>query len=500
LLSEHRSIGFEEICSKGSVGQQSANGVKNHAMNSGLATRASKPFLVILPLLSTLLLCLSAPAALPGVQPGTHTPFVTVLLRNWDLLDTNHDGVLSVAEIDRAVLDPSIKGEDAAVVGTLKLMSRSTKVTVPTLSREYFLEYDRQASRHARKIAPAAAEAATSDTTSSAAPTTMPARGQTVAGKTTAINWDLYFAAGKKRIARGRGVDSPDQVDLADLRQGALGDCFLVATVGSMAAHRPAELNQLIKPTADGNYQVTLPGVAPFTIHALTQSELVLSSTSSGEGVWLAALEQGFGKFRARQKGSVDEEGTDLIAAGGQPGATMSLLTGHRYKRVFLAVTAERRKTEEAKMLPILRENLIASLKDHRLMTASVTPPTPPTTSPATNGNVAPSTGPSRGPSSRPVLTAAMLPKLPPDINSKHSYAVLGYDAKTDMLTIWNPHGQTFKPKGPDGLQNGYTTTHGEFHVPLKEAYSFFTEFYFETGEPAAPPATAPVKQVSRNR
>ena len=95
---------------------------------------------------------------------------------------------------------------------------------------------------------------------------------------------------------------------------------------------------------------------------------------AAGEGVWLAALEQGFGKFRAKQKGSIDEEGTDLIAAGGQPGATLSLLTGHRYKRVFLAVTADHRKNEEAKILPILRENLTTAINDHRLMTASVTP------------------------------------------------------------------------------------------------------------------------------
>ena len=74
---------------------------------------------------------MSARAAVPGVQPGAHTPFVTALLRDWDQIDTNKDGVLSIAEIDRAVLDPSIKGDDAALVGTLKLMSRSTKVTVP---------------------------------------------------------------------------------------------------------------------------------------------------------------------------------------------------------------------------------------------------------------------------------------------------------------------------------------------------------------------------------
>jgi hypothetical protein len=93
-----------------------------------------------------------------------HTPFVTVLMRNWDKWDTNHDGELSVPEIDKVVSDPSVKGDDAAVAGTLKLMSRSRKITVPRLTRDYFAQYDVEALAHPVKTSAAAAESATTDT------------------------------------------------------------------------------------------------------------------------------------------------------------------------------------------------------------------------------------------------------------------------------------------------------------------------------------------------
>jgi hypothetical protein len=430
----------------------------------------ARRFISLAVLVGLILPTTALPAAADSAR--AHTPFVTVLLRDWNRFDTNHDGELSVAEIDHAVLDPNVKGEDAALAGTLKLLARSTKVKVPPLTRQYFLEYDRQARGIGNRITPAAAEAATSDTVASATPTTMPSTSD----HKLPINWDLYFIAGQRRIARGGGVAWPDEIKLDDLRQGPLGDCFLVATIGSMVVHRPGEVQLLIQPKKDGSFAITFPQAASFSLHPLTQAELVLSSTAAGEGVWLAALEQAFGQYREKQRGSDDPEGTDAIAAGGQPGAAMSALTGHKVKRVYFATTTKRREAEQAKMLPILRENLLMALMAHRLITASVAAPIPPATQPANASG------------SRSTVTVAMLPKIPPDINTKHAYAVLGYDEKTDTVEIWNPHGQSFKPKGPPGLENGYPTEHGRFRVPLVEAYSFITSFFFETADPATMP------------
>jgi hypothetical protein len=129
-------------------------------------------------------------------------------------------------------------------------------------------------------------------------------------------------------------------------------------------------------------------------------------------------------------------------------------------------------------------------MHDNRVMTASVTPPmlTPPT---GTAPGAAPAATPAR--TTGPALTADMLPKIPPNISIKHAYAIVSYDADTDMLEIWNPHGQNFTPKGPDGLQNGYTTKHGFFHIPLKDAYSFYSSFVFEVNAPATRPAATAI-------
>jgi hypothetical protein len=491
-------------------------------MNSRCAADGFGRFIALIAVCAALavsqLPSIAAPATQPATHPATrpalqHTAFVTVLLRDWSKWDTNGDGTLSIDEIDRVVVDPAVKGDDAAVAGTLKLMSRSTRVKVPVFTRAYFLDYDRQAlvlQSRTPKITPANAEAVTTDTIASGSATTMPTLVIATTAPSTqpsrrrlAINWDLYFIAGQKRISRGGDVVWPAKFTLDNMRQGPLGDCFLVATIGAMVAHHPSDLTDLIKPLGGGDFLATFPNAQPFTLHPLTQSQLVLSSTSSGDGVWLAVVEQAYGKFREKAKGSADEEGTDIIANGGNPGTTLALMTGHQYRRVGFAVTAKRRVTDESRMLPLLRKELIAAFREGRLVTASVTPPIlNPTTQPTTGSTTAPvqariappTTMPIKlattGPATRPMLTAAMLPKIPPNITTKHAYAVLSYDPATDMLEIWNPHGQQFTPKGPDGLANGYTTIHGRFHISAREAATFFTAFTFELSTPTTQPAT----------
>jgi len=68
-----------------------------------------------------------------------------------------------------------------------------------------------------------------------------------------------------------------------------------------------------------------------------------------------------------------------------------------------------------------------------------------------------------------------------PGVSSNHAYAVLEYDAARDEALLWNPHSNTFKPKGAPGIENGYPTETGKFRVPLAELVQFFTVLSFET-------------------
>jgi hypothetical protein len=52
-------------------------------------------------------------------------------------------------------------------------------------------------------------------------------------------------------------------------------------------------------------------------------------------------------------------------------------------------------------------------------------------------------------------------------------------------VTIWNPHGNTFKPKGAQGLKNGYATSKGVFTMPVEEMVRVFRGLVYETDRKA---------------
>ena len=424
---------------------------------------------------------------------GRHSPFVAAVARNWAAWDVDHDGVLSPAEIERAVLDPSVKDDDAAAAAALEMVARNTKkYTLPPLTREYFEQYDAHAT--GVKISGADAAAATVDTERASA---------------GAPKWDLLFAASRHRIhptsaaVTGSSSGGPSGSEiLQHMRQGPLGDCFFVAVVGSAVNRDPSLVGSVLSPTGGGRYRVAFasPGGA-FVLPPLTDAERALSSSSSGEGEWLAALEQAYGRFHhmlhpraadapvpAAAVANAPLEGTDTICHGGTPGPVITALIGHASKYVPLPHDAAKRAAEAERMQKLLRADLADAFHDRMLVVAMVnaapTKPaddTPPKTTDA--GGRSPD-----GENPTETVASASLPS-PPNISHGHCYAVVGYDADTDVVTLWNPHGQTFRPKGPAGLTNGYDTSHGIFRVPLAQLYQFYSAFSFET--PRAAGATA---------
>jgi hypothetical protein len=394
---------------------------------------------------------------------ATHTPFVTVLLRNWSAWDQNGDGTLSRDEIQRVVLDPSVKGEDAAAAAALKLLSRRKIDPPPALTLAYFKEYDRIASSLQAPSSTAAAEARTVDTAG--------ADSVEAAARSAKVpcDWDLYFAASLHRITIGgpeKGTGERVEPAIEAMRQGPLGDCFFVASMGSMVVHRPELLQSILNPLPDGSYRVEFPNASPIHVQRPTDAQLAISSISRDEGVWLAVMEQAFGKYRSILKGKgADVDGTDVLRLGGDSAPTIALLTGHAARRIRCGVSVEDRRANAPQVLPELRDALVEAIASHRLITAGVNPPAE-----------------LKSVDGKP---AGTLPKLPPNISKNHVYAVVGYDRATDIVEIWNPHGQMFTPKGPPGLENGYPTDHGRFKLPLADACKFYTSFTFETDAPA---------------
>jgi hypothetical protein len=82
------------------------------------------------------------------------------------------------------------------------------------------------------------------------------------------------------------------------------------------------------------------------------------------------------------------------------------------------------------------------------------------------------------------LATAITADKLtPPGMPTHHVYAILGYNSAKRELRLWNPHGNTFTPKGPAGSANGYPTRDGFFTMPLDDFVRAFVCVIVEEGK-----------------
>jgi hypothetical protein len=392
--------------------------------------------------------------------PSPTTPFVNVLMKNWTSWDRDRDGRLSPEEIDAVVLDPAVSGDAAAAAGTLKLVVRRPTMAGVALTQEYFQTYAR--SRRSKAKEPDREDAEWS------AAQALKIEEETVDRKAaTTPNWDLLFSAGRSRIAGGP-MGWTGRFVLEHLRQGPLGDCFFLASLASLLNDRPERMKDLIVPLRDGAYRAAFPDGTRLDIRAPTKSELAISSVSAGDGCWLAVMEQAYSQYHILKKGlPEDSEATDIISHGGHTGTVITALTGHAVRTIAVGPSVERRREMADRVLPDLRTELQAALRERRLTTVSVRPPDA-----DAKGRIA--KGDDRG----------TVPVLPAGITRHHAYAILAYDRAGDLITLWNPHGQAFTPRGDPGPVNGYPTVHGRFRLPLTEAYAFCNLFTFETAKP----------------
>ena len=437
------------------------------------------------------------PAKAPA-GPATPSPFAVALARNWAAWDGDHDDTLSPDEVRRAVLDPAVHGEDAAAAAALKLGLRGKKVACPKLTRDYFRQYAAHATAARGSDEDAADDTADPDNKGDGRNDAGPG-GKS--GDKDGPAWDKLFAASRHRIGTSAGGDptaTAGPVALDRIRQGAIGDCFFVAVVGGIvnrdaASREGGLLRRVLTPLPGGGFRVCFAGAEPFVLPPLTDAERALGSTAGGD--LLATLEQAYGRYRHRlhatagdadgvggEKGKPDAravppsgdavEGTDVICHGGTPSPVVAAFTGHAAKWVGFAHDAAKRQAAADKVLPQLRQRFAAAFAARKLVCGAVS------AAPAGKATAGPDDPGDDDPTNK--AGSATLPS-PPNITHDHLYAVLSYDARADTLTVWNPHGQTFQPKGPDGLANGYTTVHGVFHLPLREAYQFYGGFSFET-------------------
>jgi hypothetical protein len=432
-------------------------------------------------LLALSLCALLAPAPHAALADPRPTPFAAAVAGAFDRWDSDHDGVLSPAEIDALVVAPGVKGEEAAAVAAIKLMVRSGRYALPPLTRDYLTAptppIPPAAPAPARTpkppTPPAGPDARTAgpgehDTDFSTPPASP-------APAATRPPFESRFARALKRIqTTKRDLALDDTPDLDQCHQGPLGDCFFVSVVGAMVARDPGVVKAMIAPAEGGGYSVTLPGREPVRVEPLTDAELAVSSTTGDEGLWLPILEKAYGQVRqsARPEATRTLTATDAIAKGGSSATVIRALTGHRTRHIKLLNAA-------AKPVPD-PTTPTSTLKDAR-------PPEPrsgpkPLTAPSDHARTASAADVAElvarvkeaaGAALREKrLVTAGTPSvtgLPRGLTPNHAYAVLAIDESADTLRLWNPHGQTFTPRGEPGMTNGYPTRAGVFTMPLPD-------------------------------
>ena len=345
------------------------------------------------------------------------TPFTSIVRANFEKWDTNHDGTLSREEVNQLLEDPTIKGDDAAALAAIKGTCHHRAFTPITLS--FLREYQDGTDQGKR------------------------AKIQQVDGANVDYDYDKVFIGCKGKIdATARELFARKVPHLEDLKQSHfVGDCYFLAGVGSLLNRDPRELCDMMASNSDHSFTVRFRNGNTQTVSAPTDAEVALGACADRDGLWATVLEKAYEKLRQQSgtsKGEVEEGEREYTAIdGGSPRMSIEVMTGHSSKgRLFPNGAAECEK-----FAPAARKMLSHMNTTHSIAATAVGPR-------------------HKMKEPRPA---------PPAVGGGHVYGVLGFDEKTDRVTLWNPMGINFSPTGSEGLENGYETKNGIFSMPLIE-------------------------------
>ncbi len=380
------------------------------------------------PIGMALVLVVTVAVAQAKTPPGPR--FADVVHEHFEAWDLNHNGKLEAKEIDTLMRKQSIQGDAAAALAVLKLRERRT----PPKIRPKF----RVTSENVDDLDSMEDDNSAVDPSHSA----------------SKFRAETQFRRNRKTLeTMTPRLFAGDGPNFSVMKQGNIGDCFFFCMTGYVASHHPNRIRRMIEEGQDGNYTVKFLNGETYSVRAPTMTEVLVNNSSSSvtDGVWLSVLEEALGKKlrkKSKDPNARTPEPADAIASGGSSATVITLFSGHKTKAFKL------RGKQSNFRLNDLRRELAGALSHGRMVGLSMDP----------------------APNEKAKI---------PGLGYHHAYAVMEFDEKEDRVTIWNPWGTDFHPKGPEGRENGYAREHGIFHLPLKTMYHLFAAVDVETTERA---------------
>lgn len=356
-------------------------------------------------------------------QVHARSGFMGEVTAHFSAWDANHDGLLSTAEIEHGVASPQFTGPSAAAIASLRRAVRTPEYKLPPLTLE-----------NIQKLVPRPSDR-----------------------KDLPDLEGMYDSALSKIEASPSKLLELSKLNLESLEQGKLGDCFCLAPLGAMLGSRPADVAKMFAMSGEGLVTVTLGGGRALTVPFPTDAERALMAATDGSGMWANCYEKAVGQMKMKKDDPDHPTELSVVTRGGSAGTMLSILTGHEIERASCSPFRDKKATEEtkSKQLEEIRRQMNLTQAAGRLICG---------------GTLRAQTADGH---------------KPPGVRGPHAYAILHYDAKTDVVTLWDPHGDDFKPDvEPAGLVNGYERIQGRMKVPLTELVQWFGGFSFETTKP----------------
>jgi len=221
------------------------------------------------------------------VIKATASDLARLFANNFDRLDSDGDGFVSEAEIDRAMASSKFKGVDALLVDVLKRHRRELQ----SLSNDEWGPETNGVSRADMKEFEALCRSGSKVELVQDVDKTLQRAQQSLDRATC-------------REAFSNPANPLESIKPEAIIQGRIQDSSFLAALASLAKNNPQAVAGMIKDngvngSGDRTYTVTFPGDPdhPLTVTAPTDAELGRYASATKYGAWPAILEKAFGAY-----------------------------------------------------------------------------------------------------------------------------------------------------------------------------------------------------------